>query len=328
MTEPGEPGTVDRGRDRERGFAMILVLWVVVALGLEIALLSANARDAVHLADNEGAIVRGEALAHAAVEIAMANILAQDEKARWTPDGGRHVVSVDGIEIGIRVGIENGKVNLNRADALLLRGIFSAVTRSERDAEALADRVVKWREGGRSDDSRSGIGVTAIGAGRNAAGREFLDAADLARVAGLSADVVERLLPDLTVYTRDGRINPMVARETVLRALPGVPRQAIDELQFMRRLANTAHEQVLALLGGAQAYITGEIGPAVRIEVEIGGSTRAAIGSATTIVLPNLDNEVPFRTLAWRFQPTTRLRPTGASATVGAQATPSRSPRP
>lgn len=308
------------GREREHGFAMILVLWVIVGLGLEIALLSGSTRDAVALADNEGAIVRGEALARAAVEIAVANLAAQDERIRWKADGSKHGVSIAGANVSIRTSGENGKININKADGAMLTSLFRITAKSTREAEALSDKVIKWREGGRASSSSRAPAAGRAGSeskddkDAKETGREFLDPTDLVHRIGLSPEMLDVLLPHLTVYTRDGKINPMLASDTVLRALPGLSRQAADQLVQQRRLGTLTPAEIAALLSEAAAYISSDTGPAIRIEVEISGASRNAIGSASTIVLPNLDPELPFRTLTWRFQPASRLPQAGVDA--------------
>lgn len=300
--------------ERERGFAMIVVLWIVVALGLEIALLNSSIRSGFQLTSNEGAIIRGEALAQGAVEIAAARLSAKEQRDRWTADGLPRRFTLDGTTVSVRVSDENGKINVNKAEMPLLTGVFKSIAISTGEAEKLAARLLQWRDGAAADSAgfKRKTRPAQEANQRKGTEREFLDPNDAVRLLALSPEIAQRLVPFLTVHTREGKINPVTASDTVLRALPNVPPSVVEQLIQQRRRGLVTPEQTIELLAEAREYLTAERGPAVRLEIEIGADSQEAMGSATAVVLPALDAAAPFRMLAWRFQPTRRLAQTAA----------------
>ena len=109
---------------RQRGFALIVVLWIVTLIALQVSLFNLTVRDAGALAGNELAIARGEALAAAGVELAVARLLGTDRDRRWPADGRTREVRFGGALLGIRITDEAGRIDLNAlagelADALL-----------------------------------------------------------------------------------------------------------------------------------------------------------------------------------------------------------------
>jgi general secretion pathway protein K len=308
----------------ERGFALVLVLWVIVALGVEIALLNGGVGDMVRLATNEGTIIRGEALARSAVEVAAARLLSADDRERWTADGGRREAAFPDAKVFVRISDENGRVNLNLADGPMLAGLLKVVTGSPREAEVLVGRLLAWRLG---KNERGGAGGTPgdLGARAPQAGARLpmlADAADFAKVTGAAPEVVVALLPHVTVFTSEARINPTFASETVLRALPNLPPRSIEQIVQMRTGGRSEGLEMAALLKEAQAYISNKRGPAYRIEVSMDQKTRGAIGHAVAVIQLSLDAEAPFRVLSWQFEPanlaeasdTQRSRAQGGSA--------------
>ena len=82
--------------------------------------------------------------------------------------------------------------------------------------------------------------------------------------------------------------------------------ETIDQLLKIRQTGTASASEITALLGRASGYLTTGEGQARRIEVEVAGTTKKALGRATAVVLLNLDGGMPFRMLAWRFQPSHR----------------------
>jgi general secretion pathway protein K len=283
------------------------VLWIIVAVGVELTLLGASVRQSLRLTDNDVAAMRGEALILSAVEIAVARLIATDERERWTAGDAIRQVRLESAVASIRVTDEGGKININFADDRLLAGLFTIATGSAAEGRKLAERVLDWRD---RDDDRREFGAERrdyrrAGAAPGAANAPFLDVSDLGRVLGVSSDVGMRIQPYVTIFTRDGKINPMLASETVLRALPGVDHDTVKRIVELRRSGLAVPTEVEALLRPAEAYLSGLRGPAFRLDVRLDAATPFALGNATIVVAPALDQGAPYRVLAWRFLPST-----------------------
>ncbi|MDX2159242.1 MAG: type II secretion system protein GspK [Hyphomicrobiaceae bacterium] len=297
----------------EAGFALVLVLWLIVVLSLQIAALNASVRDSVRLVDNAIASIRGETLRHAGLEWAVAHLLAADERQRWQADGSQRLLELDGAEVTATITDENGRININLADPVLLEGILLVTTRSRRDAETLSRRLVDWRSGSRRDaaaptsfaESRASASTPAMGSAAGTSeppSRPFLDTADLVRVPGFSEALVQRLRPFLTTATTSGRINPRSAPEEVLRALPGLTGDAIARLLEARKSPRTSAEELAALLAPARTHLGTTRGPAYRIRLEARSGRLRALGRTEAVIVLGQNAAAPYAIISWRDQ--------------------------
>jgi general secretion pathway protein K len=192
----------------ERGFALITVLWLLALLGALTAGLLTTVRREQHLAENRIALERGA--------WAMEGCLAILE-ARYQHDSA--IRAVDSTDLGqgswcrAEVSDLGGRINVNSApDGLLAAALGS---------DTLVAAVLDWRD----PDTLARPG----GAERSwyaAHGREpprdgpFESVRELRLVRGLERASVAALDPLFTV-DGDGRVNPYLLPDGLLRALPG-----------------------------------------------------------------------------------------------------------
>jgi general secretion pathway protein K len=257
VPSPGAPRPAD---GPEAGFALVLVLWLLVVLSLQVAAMQASVRDGIRLGETATSVIRGEALMQATLEQAVAHLLATEPRARWMPDGTERVLRLGDAEVAVTMTDEAGRVNINLADQTLLEGLVLAATRSQRDARAIAQRIVATRSG--EDTGRREAGtpqeqrLRGPGPATPVAPKSpFLDVADLVRLPEVDEAMLERLAPHVTTATGSGAINPMVASETVLRALPGVTPDAIARVLALQQLGGDQSAAIASLLGAARQYL-------------------------------------------------------------------------
>jgi general secretion pathway protein K len=259
-----------RSHQSERGFALVVVLWIVTLLALQISILNVAIRDAGALAGNEQVIARGEALASAGVELAAARMLELDEALRWRADGSTRTVSFGGARLHITITDEASRLDINEVDSEVLESVLPPVGGSP-------EALTQWID-------RNG---------------PLLDPSELARALGVPTNAIQKLVPHLTVHGGDGRINPLIAPREALIMLPGADRAEIDRsLRFRQRGEEIA-------LGSVEKWLTARTGPAYRVEVAVRGDSAPAIGWVEAIILIGKDGGAPFRVLSWRYEPRT-----------------------
>jgi general secretion pathway protein K len=261
-------------KEREGGFALVVVLWIVALLALQVGIFNLTVRDAASLAGNELAIARGEALAAAGVELAAARLMETDEAWQWRADGGLREASFGGARLAITITDEAGRFDINE----------------------LGDEAVDWLlrpHGGSAEALTQWIEKNG----------PLLDPSELARALGLPASAIAPLAPYLTVHGGDGRINPAVAPPEALLMLPGVDAAAVDRALRFLRPGGMGAEDVARALGPVDKWLTERTGPAYRIEVAVRGESAPAIGWAEAIILIGKDRGAPFRVLSWRYEP-------------------------
>ena len=198
---------------RERGLALVVVLWGIAALSLIVFAMLASSRNAARISHNAWSQVQVQAAADAAVQGALLALFDPDPAGQPPLDGTPRASDAGDIALRVAVQDESGRIDLDAASRNLLRDYFKAAGAD--DAEALADRVVDWRapKGESHDD------------GARARHGPFQSVDELALVPGVSPALFARLAPGLTVYTHNADFDLRLAPPLVLATIPGMQNQ-------------------------------------------------------------------------------------------------------
>jgi general secretion pathway protein K len=224
----GPKTSTDEALTGKRGMALLTVLWALSLLSLIAALLlsstMASRRD-THAVLQQA---RSEALGEAGLTLAILGLLQPDPGKRWRLDGMPREIAFDNVQLRITIRDEYGRIDINAADSSTLRQIFISAGLSQSAADAIADKVLDWRDadalrqlnGAEADDYRSaGVGYVP----RNG---PFQTIDELNLVIGMTDAVYEKLAPLLTVYSHRSMVNPYTASSAVLKAVSGGADQA------------------------------------------------------------------------------------------------------
>ncbi|MDX1483405.1 MAG: type II secretion system protein GspK, partial [Alphaproteobacteria bacterium] len=111
---------------RQRGIALVAVLWALVLLAVIAATVSRESRTQSRLARNFVDGAQAEALADGGVHRAIDGLSRPVAAGGWRVDGTVYGWRRPDGEVRIRIEDEGGKVDLNRAGAALLRDLFLA----------------------------------------------------------------------------------------------------------------------------------------------------------------------------------------------------------
>lgn len=190
---------------RERGTALLLVLWTTVLLAGLLAGVAAASRSHSQAALYGAEHARAELAAEAGLAHAVAGLRAPGLQQQWVPDGRPYSFDFDGARITIAVVDVSGLVDLNAAPVELLRGVFQAAGADAARAGQLAAAVVGSR-GGTS----------------NAPGRPFRAVDQLVRLPGMDMALFTRVAGAVTVYSGRNFPDASYAGPQVLAALRGV----------------------------------------------------------------------------------------------------------
>lgn len=288
--------------------ALLIVLWVIVSAALIVSAFGATVRSGVSFSTAEVQLTKTEALLDAGAEIAAAHLIDEDKQLRWLPDGQPHAVSFAGSKLVITVGDPNGLIDLNKADKALILGLLKKYADSESQALLIRDRILLARGKPREqkpEDQMAGAPGDADGGQKQQAAQPlpFIDVAQLRGLEGMTMSLYNRISPFVTVYGRDGHINPRTAPTEVLLSIPDISEADIASLQHDLDLAQdqSAGKQDAAFSDVTQhggAYLSGKVGPAFTVTVE----TREVGGSGTLarmfVIATGLDPIAPYRQIA------------------------------
>jgi general secretion pathway protein K len=210
---------------RHRGVALLLVLWLVALLAATVGAFALSARTE----QLQGQVLaRGLATresARAGIEYAVARLAEPDPQRRWIPDGREYRWRFGDADVVLRVVDEQGKVDLDMADAPLLAALMRQLGSDPQDAMRIAGAIVDWRDA----DTLTQPGGGAEAPDYAAAGRDygpantpFESVAEVEQVLGMTPVLYARLAPLVTVYSGRAVPDPAYAPPPVVAAM-GVP---------------------------------------------------------------------------------------------------------
>jgi general secretion pathway protein K len=222
-------------RRRERGWALISVLWTTAMLGM----MAAATQDLT--VTSVRAERRALTRAHLDEDLDAATvraILALDDArpgSRCRIDSQPFPVTFEGVTMVVTVQDEDGKFDLNQADDDTLAPLFQSVGVDQKTATVLADRIVEWRTEANSDDTHTLHGGTdadyaAAGLPWRPRHDDFQSVSEVRLVLGMTPQIYQRVRSALTVYSRNDTPDEDIAPRYVLNALyPGNPGQ-VDKI--------------------------------------------------------------------------------------------------
>jgi general secretion pathway protein K len=294
---------------RERGFVIVAVLWILMALSTLAVIfsmyLSGSARA---LAVNDTAL-QAEALVSASLELTTYQLLLPGDQAR--PSHGSFHFGMDDADVVVTFTSEAARIDLNFAPKELLAGLFAGLGASEAVAQEEANRIVGWRTRpvpGATNDEEALYGVAGLGYSPRQS--LFTHVNELALVAGLPPALMDRALPFVTVFNGSSGVDPQIAAPEVIAALPKTQANPNDVLGAGSVVSNgnpsvTADSPTTApVQGNAPAAKSA----AYRIESTINFHDGRRTASEVVIVLG--DKNDPYRVLSWQddVEPRVRLR--------------------
>jgi general secretion pathway protein K len=144
---------------RARGAALVLVLWLIALLTAVVGAFALSAR-VEHLQERVvGDDAIGQEHARAGLEYALYRLQPTATRPAWVADGRRYRWQFDQRQIDLRIVDENGKINLNLADAALLEAFLRAMGVETGRARQLAGAIVDWRD---ADSLKQPVPATTV----------------------------------------------------------------------------------------------------------------------------------------------------------------------
>lgn len=206
---------------RVRGAALLLVLWLIALLT---ALIGGFALIARVEAMQGRVLARGlvaQNAARAGLEYAMTRVTQTDPRRQWRADGRPYTWRYGDATVEVTIVDENGKVDLNQADATLLSALMRALGAEQAHAQRLAGAIIDWRDtdlltqpSGAEDNDYEAAGLPY-----GAKDAEFESITELEQVLGMTPELYADLAPHVTVFSGQPRPDTTFASAEVLTAL-------------------------------------------------------------------------------------------------------------
>jgi general secretion pathway protein K len=216
------PEPSGRRMGRDRGLALVAVLWMVAALMVTTTGLVQAVRGEVRIVSSFREMAAAGALGEAGIVVAARELAGtRNRESRLQ----QSEVLFEQVAIGVRVVPLTGLIDLNSAAEPLLTDLLAVAGGIDRgQAARLAQRIIDWRD---ADDQPQPDGAedaayAAAGSPFRTRGGPFESPEDLLQVLGIDFELFERIRPLVTVHLRgNGRVDPAAAPPPVLRVLAG-----------------------------------------------------------------------------------------------------------
>jgi len=230
--------------DRQRGIALVVVLWLLVLLaGVALAIASRTRTETLSVAALAGE-AEARALAEGALFAAIARLMAPVATGGAALTGYERVREMrDGVTLDVEIRDECGKVDLNTGRARLIEALFARHVPAE-GAFALTQAILDWRDPDSQHRPQGAEDADYRVLGRRTGARDgpFETVAELVQVRGMTPALLGRIAADLTVDCLKAGIDPLAASPAVLAAIPGLSPAAIAAF-LDRRAAWQANPQ-------------------------------------------------------------------------------------
>jgi general secretion pathway protein K len=290
---------------KQRGVAMVVVLWMVSLLAIMAASFSLSTQRNTSLVSNAQDRARGLALADAGVHYAMLMLSIPDPLKRWRSDGLPYDVQLPGGLVHLMIFDESGKIDVNAASEQTLKQLLSKVLGNDDMAAELADKIMDWRDvdslkrlNGAEAKEYQAAGKPYVPSNKN-----FQALEELQMVLGMTPMLYKTLEPLLTIYTGQDGVNPQKATPEALTLLYGLdPKTVMDYVQQRRATpANMAPPPFMPPPGTVRAVAGGD----VAYTVFASSKTEDGAAAGLKVVFRrqfSRSNGAPFAFVDWKQQ--------------------------
>lgn len=285
---------------RQRGIALILVLWILVLVTVTSGAFALMARMDQLEANQLLSGTQARLWAEAGLNFTALALRDPNDETRMVPDGRPYQQLMDGVLLEVRARDERGKLDINKADETTLATLFTNHGLESDLAQSLAAAVLDWRD---SDDSErvAGAEIDAYeAAGLPAPGnRDFMMTEELLQVMGMTWELFRRLEPGVSVYSSVDLPQIAYASPEALLAIPDI--SAEEAVNFVEHRNSQQPEDLLDVtLPNGESVVAQGRGLTYSIEVKATMPNGVWEQLDATIRLGGSPSGQPFRVLRWR----------------------------
>ena len=194
------PARLSAGRDR--GFALIIVLWALVLVSFIATLVVATGRTEVQIAGNLTANAVTDAAVDGAIYQTVFNLLDPQSRQNWPLDGSVHEFTIGDCRVSVRITDEAGRVNPNVASPALIEALLRVTGSDPASAKLLAAAIGAWVGSPGAAQGRDTLlaEYRAAGLDYGPPGEAMEDLSELRRVLHMTPAAFAALRPHLSLY--------------------------------------------------------------------------------------------------------------------------------
>ena len=283
---------------RERGIALVVVLWLVALLALMAVSQTAGVRTDSQIVGNLIDSANARAAAYAGVQFAIADLAKPIPARAMTSDASFYAMRFGSARLTISISDESGKVDLNAAPGPLLDALLKASGVEAEQSNALVDGILDWRD---KDELRRLNGAEeenyrAAGLEYGPRNGPFQSLEELALVIGLTAPIYHRLAPNITIYSGSPGVNTAVAPPAVLDALSGINNEEGDRISSTGDAASVVESAAMprrGSVGGGRIF-------SIYVEALLDSGVRERLEAVVRLLPSRANAPLRYEYLRWR----------------------------
>lgn len=211
----------------ERGFILVIVLWVAGLLAVMTASLSLSVRTQVRVAANLAESAKAEALANAGITLAVMDLVAaqrsRDHERRFpVEDSAATTCSIPGDgTLRISVKDEASRIDMNSAGLPIIQALLVGLGETPEKAAQVADAIFDYRD---DDDTPRANGAESAayrtgGLGWLPKNGPMQSVDELGQVYGITPGILARIRPFVGVHSGLAGIDASMASEKLIAVL-------------------------------------------------------------------------------------------------------------
>jgi general secretion pathway protein K len=287
----------------DRGMILVIVLWTLSALtAIVVALGSYTQKNIVH-AGLEADVLYSDMALLSGIEVGKAIILATPPDARqFIHEGNRRYDVGEGRTVEISIENTSGLLDINRAPPELIGTLAKTLQTTNPGAGDLLAAVAEFRiQQAKSRESKGDKKkFTRINALAGLQTPLFFSTGQLIGINGATSEIIEDVLPLITLYSADGKINPLIAPASILES---VPKLTIEDMKILlsaqTQRRSPQSRAVLDIIAKHAAYFSIGRSNVFSIRVKLLNGPHTLPGQQIRVIGMLGDKaETPFHTLA------------------------------
>jgi len=289
------------GLRAEKGFALVLVLWVLTLLMIMAASFSLSMRRETSVISSIKDGAQAEAAAESGIAVAKMMLLHPDPLKRWRTDGNIYQIQFLDSLVRIKMLGETGKIDINNADQISLQKLFAQVPIEPEQQTALVSAIMDWRD---NDDLVNINGAEKNeykDAGKNYQPRNqpFQSLEELQMVLGMNASILKLIEPLITIYSHRSQVDLSQASKEMMLSLGNDP-ALVDECIELRRQSAISGEPVPQFELGPGSNCGSGQSNVVEIMAESLLNNRTGAIIRTIVAINQGEANQPFQILSWK----------------------------
>lgn len=187
---------------RDRGFALIIVLWTLVLIGFVTARIVAAGRVEAQVAGNIAGRAAAEAAADGAVFQTIFTLMDPEPQRRLPLDGSAHTFAVGDCRVTVALADEAARINPNLVSSALLKALLQVTGSDPETAGRLAIELREWvgAEGAARTQQAMQAQYSDAGLDYRPPGEPAEAIDELQRVLGMTPFVFAAIRPHLSLF--------------------------------------------------------------------------------------------------------------------------------